>query len=314
MQNKNQNKHTPVLLEQVITMLHPHHGDSYFDGTAGYGGHARQIVEYVGPSSHVVFVDQDTEAIAALAAEFSERAEIVHSDFTSAARTRVEAGEYFRLALLDLGVSSPQFDNYDRGFSFRGTARLDMRMDTTQDLDAYQVVNTYREAELARIIAEFGEERRAKAIARAVVAARPVETTKQLADIVRSVVRYSGDIDPATRTFQALRIEVNHELERLAEALPLFLDLLEPGGRLAIISFHSLEDRLVKTYFEQESRDCICPPKQPVCTCTHQAQVAKITKKPILGKDFDASNPRARSAVLRGVVKLTPKQKEGAEL
>jgi 16S rRNA (cytosine1402-N4)-methyltransferase len=310
MQNKNQNKHMPVLLEQVIAFLKPEVGDSYFDGTAGYGGHARRVVEAVGPTSKLVFVDQDTEAIAALSAEFSGRATIVHSDYTSAARACVEAGEYFRLVCLDLGVSSPQFDNYDRGFSFRGTARLDMRMDRTQELSAYEVVNSYRESELVRIISQYGEERRARAVARAIVAARPLETTKQLADTIRGVVRYAGDIDPATRTFQAIRIEVNDELDRLAEALPLLVDMLEPGGRLAIISFHSLEDRLVKTYFEQESRDCICPPKQPVCTCTHQARLSKLTKKPTLGKDYDASNPRARSAVLRAVVKLTPKPKE----
>jgi 16S rRNA (cytosine1402-N4)-methyltransferase len=310
MQNKNQNTHQPVLVTDVVRLLNPKYGEAYFDGTAGYGGHAGAIMEHLGPEARVVLVDQDTEAIDALKQSFGSRVELRHQNYAEAARELADAGAQFDLILLDLGVSSPQFDNLDRGFSFRGSARLDMRMNQEQDLDAWEIVNIWKASELEQIIRDYGEERRARAVAAAIVAARPLETTADLAKVVRSVVRQSGDTDAATRTFQALRIAVNGELDRLSEALPLLTQLLATDGRLAIISFHSLEDRIVKTFIETETRDCICPPKQPVCTCDHVATLVKLTKKPVLGRLNDDSNPRARSATLRVAVKLKPKQKE----
>ena len=310
MKNKNQNQHLPVLVADVVSLLHPMTGEAYLDGTAGYGGHAGAIMEHLGPEARVVLVDQDTEAIEALQHSFGSRVELRHQNFLAAAEELVAAGTTFDLILLDLGVASPQFDNLERGFSFRGSARLDMRMNQEQDLDAWEVVNSWKEADLARVIAAYGEERRARAVAAAIIKSRPIETTADLAKVVRSVVRQSGDIDAATRTFQGLRIAVNDELNSLEQALPLMNDLLNPGGRIAIISFHSLEDRIVKTYFERESRDCICPPKQPICTCNHLATLAKLTKRPVLGRNNDDSNPRARSATLRVAVKLKPKPKE----
>lgn len=301
--------HKPVLLDQVIRLLGPKPGDTYFDGTAGYGGHAAAIVERIG-SGRAVLADRDEVATQYLLERFKERAEVIRANYLDAARQMSEQGETFDMILLDLGVSSPQLDTPERGFSFKNEGPLDMRMDQDQPLTAGQVANGYPEAELARIIYEYGEERRSRAIARAIVAARPISTTAELARIVRRVVKKSGDIDPATRTFQGIRIEVNAELSSLEHALPILTDLLAPGGRLAIISFHSLEDRIVKHWFAKESRDCICPPKTPVCICDHQASLTVLTPRPIAG-ELDALNPRARSAKLRAAVKLKPKQKEG---
>lgn len=208
------------------------------------------------------------------------------------------------MILLDLGVSSPQIDTAERGFSFRATAPLDMRMDQSESLTAADVVNAYPERELERVIRTYGEEPRARAVARAIVANRPFTTTTELAKVVRKAAVATKDIDAATRTFQGLRIEVNSELSGLEKALPLLVRLLSPGGRLAIISFHSLEDRIVKQFIDQESRDCICPPKQPICTCDHIASLRKITAKPIVADSSEiAFNPRARSAKLRAAEK-----------
>jgi 16S rRNA (cytosine1402-N4)-methyltransferase len=216
----------------------------------------------------------------------------------------LEEGQLVDLILLDLGVSSPQIDNADRGFSFKADAPLDMRMDQSQPYTAADLVNTLPERELERIIRTYGEEPKARAVAKAIAANRPFRTTGELAKVVRKVA-LKGDIDAATRTFQALRIEVNGELDQITEALPKLTKLLSLGGRIAIISFHSLEDRIVKQFFDLESRDCICPPKQPVCTCGHVASLKKITAKPILGDSTEiAINPRARSAKLRAAEKI----------
>lgn len=213
------------------------------------------------------------------------------------------------MILLDLGVSSPQLDTPRRGFSFRDDGPLDMRMDTSTDRTAADIVNKIGESELADLIYRFGEDRKSRRIARAIVQHRPITTTAQLADAVAGAIGRSQDIHPATRTFQALRIEVNDELGQLQTALPTLVALLKPGGRIAVISFHSLEDRIVKEFFRNESRDCICPPEQPICTCDHVATLKILTTKPIPGTQ-DAINPRARSAKLRAASKLTPKQKE----
>jgi 16S rRNA (cytosine1402-N4)-methyltransferase len=286
-----------------MALLNPQRGESYLDGTAGFGGHAQAIISAIGDEASVVLVDRDQIAIDALTEMFGTRATILHMDYASAAQQLYEAGRQFDLILLDVGVSSPQLDQAERGFSFRADANLDMRMDQSQSLTAETIVNTWKQEDLANVIYEYGEERRSRAVARAIVAARPVTSTQQLADIVRSVVpKGASKIDPATRTFQAIRIAVNNELDQLAKALPLLVQCLSAGGRLAVISFHSLEDRIVKQFFDTESKDCICPPRTLVCICKHTATVIKLTKKPIVAEPND-SNPRARSAKLRAVVK-----------
>ncbi len=306
-------KHTPVLTYDVIKWLDPKPGQAYLDATAGYGGHAERIIEHIGATGRVVLVDRDRTAIKALGERFDQRAEIMHASFADASEQLVGDGSLFDLILLDLGVSSPQFDNASRGFSFNKPAALDMRMDQSQGLTAEEVVNNYSVGELTRILSEYGEEPKAAQVAKAIVAARPLSTTDELAAVVRAHALRSGHNDTATRSFQAIRMAVNHELEELKTALPNLVKLLAPNGRIAVISFHSLEDRIVKQFFDTESRDCICPPKQPVCTCNHVASLAKLTKKPVLGETNDASNPRARSAKLRVACKLKPKPKEGTK-
>lgn len=301
--------HQPVLLDQVLELLDPKKGQSFFDGTSGYGGHAKAIIDRLGGAGRVVLVDRDSQAIAALVKRFGGRASLIRSDFLEAAKSLVADGSLFDQIILDLGVSSPQLDEGSRGFSFKSDGPLDMRMDSTQSLTAAEVVNTYSQDRLAGLIAQYGEEHRSKNVARAIVAGRPITTTAELANIVRRAVGPSGDIDPATRTFQAIRIEVNNELKLLEQTLPLLERLLAPGGRMAVIAFHSLEDRIVKSFFTTQSRDCICPPKQPVCTCNHKASLKILTRKPIQGDKYNQLNPRARSAKLRVAEKL--KQKEG---
>ncbi len=298
-------QHHPVLLNQVVEVLDPHKGQVYLDGTAGYGGHAAALIDRIGPAGRAILVDRDAKAVQALSERFEDQAEIIHATFLEAAQRLHSDGMLADMILLDLGVSSPQIDNAERGFSFKHEAPLDMRMDQSQPLTAGDVVNKYHQRELEHLIREYGEEPKARAVARAIVAGRPFAGTTQLARVVRRVAVQPPDIDAATRTFQAIRIEVNRELGELQEALPLLVRLLTPGGRLAVISFHSLEDRIVKQFFDQESRDCICPPKQPVCTCGHTASLRKITPKPITAdSDEIAINPRARSAKLRAAEKI----------
>lgn len=305
----NHKPHQPVLLDSVARVLAPSVGQSYLDGTAGFGGHAEVIVALTKAQDAMVLVDRDANAIAHLYTKFQDGAEIVHLSFADAATVFEQEGRRFDLILLDLGVSSPQLDNSERGFSFQTDAPLDMRMDQSQGLTAEILINTYPQNEIERIIRDYGEDFRARSIAAAIVAARPVKTTRQLADIVRRVVGSSGKNNPATKTFQAIRIAVNAELEQLEQALPLLVKILSPSGRLAVISFHSLEDRIVKQFFDESSRDCICPPKQPICTCNHQATLVKLTPKAVTGDSTEiVSNPRARSAKLRAAEKLKPKK------
>jgi 16S rRNA (cytosine1402-N4)-methyltransferase len=302
--------HQPVLLEETIRALDPKPGESYLDGTAGFGGHAEAVIERIAPEGRAVLVDRDREAIAALRERFGDHAEIVRGNYLEVSQRLLADGSTFDMILLDLGVSSPQLDQDDRGFSFHSYAKLDMRMDRSQTLSAADVVNTYSEARLAQLIGTYGEERRAKAVAQAIVQHRPITTARELAQVVRRVVRQTGDTDAATRTFQAIRIEVNAELTSLESVLPILVQLLVPGGRLAVISFHSLEDRIVKQFIDRESRDCICPPKQPICTCDHQATLTKAPRQPIRGETQDVSNPRSRSATLRGAVKKNRSQEQ----
>jgi 16S rRNA (cytosine1402-N4)-methyltransferase len=233
---------------------------------------------------------------------------LVHDSFTNLANqlTAMGWGKVDGI-LLDLGLSSMQLDTPERGFSFRQDALLDMRFDLRNPVRAVNLVNNLSEKELADLLYTFGEERRSRKVARAIIRARPIETTLQLANVVADATS-SGrrGMHPATRTFQALRIAVNQELDALQEVLPQAVDSLNPNGRLAVISYHSLEDRIVKQFFRRESTDCICPPKQPVCDCGHLASIKRITRRPVRPqKDEIERNPRARSARLRVVEKLS---------
>lgn len=286
------NSHIPVLLEAVVNLLAPKSGESYLDLTAGYGGHASKILEYTGDASKLTLVDRDQHAIAALEKLQAAGATVIHQDFASAAADLTAQGQHFDMILLDLGVSSPHLDNKDRGFSFQAEAPLDMRMDNRQELTAETVVNTYPEDKIVRILKDYGEEPKAKRIAAAIIAARPLTSTIQLAHVVEAIYGRRGKTHPATRTFQALRIEVNQELEQLQTVLPLLPELLNEQGRLAVISFHSLEDRFVKRFLAEAKAE------------GYEAKLRVLTKKPINGADQDVFNPRARSAKLRGAVKI----------
>lgn len=302
--------HQSVLLAEVIAALRPHSGGVYIDGTVGAGGHTAALLVASAPDGQVFGFDRDQSALDLAKrqlAQFGQRVHLFHANFDRLAQTvRAHNLPPADGILLDLGVSSMQFDQPERGFSFQAEGPLDMRMDASAGPTAADLVNSLPEEELANLIYQYGEERHSRRIARAIVRGRPIKSTAELA---RIVLRASGasrlertKIHPATRTFQALRIAVNDELGALERTLPQALVCLQPGGRLAVISFHSLEDRIVKNYFRQESQDCICPPEQPVCTCRHKATIDIITKKPITASldEIDA-NPRARSAKLRVV-------------
>jgi len=286
------NEHIPVLVEPVLQYLNPIEGESYLDLTAGYGGHARVILERTKAPERATLVDRDANAIAALAEFERQGVSLIHRDFLSTSQGLQAEGKRFNIILADLGVSSPHLDNAARGFAFGQDGPLDMRMDQTQTLDAATVVNTYSVDDLQRIIREYGEEPRAKTIAHAIVEARPLHSTQQLADVVRKVMPKGSKTHPATRTFQGLRIAVNDELELLRASLPLWVTLLEPKARLGIISFHSLEDRIVKQTFAELAGD------------RYDAELTLLTKRPVVAaKQELVFNPRARSAKFRAVVK-----------
>ncbi|MFN8453909.1 MAG: 16S rRNA (cytosine(1402)-N(4))-methyltransferase RsmH [Anaerolineae bacterium] len=302
--------HIPVLLQEVITALRPHSGGNYLDATVGAGGHAAAILEGSSPDGQLFGFDQDQRAVELAAhtlSRFGQRVHLLHTNFDRLTEV-AQAQQIPRLdgILLDLGVSSMHLDQPERGFSFQADGPLDMRMDLAHGQTAADLVNHLPEEELANLIYRYGEERHSRRIAKAMIRARPIRRTAELAQIVARAGGYSRQeqarIHPATRTFQALRIAVNDELGALERVLPQAIAWLKPGGRLAVISFHSLEDRIVKQFFQQESRDCICPPEQPICTCRHKATVNIITKRPIVPNlsEIDA-NPRARSAKLRVV-------------
>lgn len=282
-QNQRQNQHQPVLLEAVLRLLAPQPQERYLDITAGYGGHADAIIAATGPSSsgEHILIDRDAEAIGQLKQRFRGTATREHGAYTEIV-PRLEGR--FDLVLADLGISSPQLDNDNRGFSFRSQADLDMRMDQHQDITAADIINRYSERELADLIYRYGEERQSRRIARAIVSRRPLHTTDELANVVAGAYRGKSRIHPATRTFQALRIAVNDELGQLERVLPMIESLLAPGGRVGIISFHSLEDRLVKQFFRRSSLE----PQH---------------KNVVQGRYEDVSNPRARSAKLRVAMK-----------
>jgi 16S rRNA (cytosine1402-N4)-methyltransferase len=300
-----------VLLAESIDGLAVRSGARYVDGTLGLGGHAASILAASAPDGELLGIDADPDALVAATrrlAPLGARVRLVNGNFRDIAEIATREG--FRPVagvLLDLGVSSLQFSAHGRGFTIRWDQPLDMRMDPRQPTSARDIVNSYAEEELADLIFRFGEERRSRAIARAIVRARPVDTTAHLARVVEQAVGGAGNrIHPATRTFQALRIVVNRELDSLVAALRAAHDLLEvPGGRLAVISYHSLEDRIVKEFIRRESRDCVCPPDLPVCVCGHRATVRPITRGAVSPSPAEvAANPRARSAKLRVAARL----------
>ncbi|MDX1437662.1 MAG: 16S rRNA (cytosine(1402)-N(4))-methyltransferase RsmH, partial [Anaerolineales bacterium] len=296
--------HQPVLYQEIIHALRPTGEGSYVDCTVGAGGHAFGILEASSPDGRLLGLDRDKEALRRAADRlqgFQDRCWLVHSSYTTLPDQLKKLGwESINGILFDLGMSSIQVDDPGRGFSFRQEGPLDMRFDPGADLKAADLVNNLPADELANLIYEYGEERKSRQIAAAIVRNRPVESTTQLADIIRRATgRRRLKIHPATRTFQALRIAVNSELEALEDTLPQAIQALAPGGRIAVISFHSREDRIVKRTFQREGRDCICPTGQPSCTCGHVASLRPVTRKPLSPKDEEVrNNPRARSAKL----------------
>ena len=284
------NQHVPVLLSEVLASLGPKPHESYLDLTAGYGGHAKSILDVTLNYKDSVLVDRDDFAIENLEKTFAGKGiTILNTDFYGAMLQLIECGKTFDIILADFGVSSPQLDNDERGFSYKNDGPLDMRMDRRQDLTAAEVVNHYSERDLADIFVRYGEEKpgRAKMLAREIVTHRPITTTKQLAEIILGKSRYSHT-HPAAKVFQAIRIAVNDELGEIKKSLPLLPKLLNPGGRVGIITFHSLEDRLVKDYFKEavshgEESEFILDTKKPLVAGPHELVI----------------NPRARSAKLR---------------
>jgi 16S rRNA (cytosine1402-N4)-methyltransferase len=277
------------------------------DCTLGQAGHARQILERITPGGRLLGIDRDPAAVEAgreSLAEFGPAAVVTRGPFSELGAIASEHGFVpADMVLFDFGLSSTQIDDPGRGFSFRAEGPLDMRMDPTSSLTAAKIVNEYELAEIERILRQYGEERWARRIAQFIVARRPLRTTRDLAQAVEAAIprrAWPRDINVATRTFQGLRIAVNDELGEIESGLRAALSTLKPGGRMATISFHSLEDRLVKSFFNVESKDCICPPQQPVCTCGHRATLRIVTRHPVRPSEQEvAANPRARSARLR---------------
>ena len=298
-QHKNQNiykQHVPVLLDEVLKYLDPQSGESYLDLTAGYGGHASAVLERIGSLKSSVLVDRDQKAIDVLTGKYDSAVSIRHQDFLSVARELQTENRQFDLILADVGVSSPHLNEDRRGFAISLNGPLDMRMDQAQALTAETIVNSYSEAELADLLKRYGEEPKAAQIARGIVANRPLTTTDQLAAIAAKAWPGRSRIHPATRTFQALRIAVNDELGQLEQSLPIWFDLLAPGGRIAVISFHSLEDRLVKQALSEAAGE------------RYDADLRLLTKRPVTAQPSElVFNPRARSAKLRAAVKIKKK-------
>lgn len=303
-------KHKSVLLEETIESLNIKPDGIYVDGTLGGGGHAFHVCEKLGEHGRLIGIDQDAAAIAAATerlSEFGDKVTIVRSNYENIKSVLDELGiDKVDGIYLDLGVSSYQLDTAERGFTYREDVPLDMRMDQRKEETAADIVNTYSEFDLYRIIRDYGEDKFAKNIAKHIVKARekkPIETTGELTEIIKAAipmkVRATGG-HPAKQTFQAIRIELNRELEVLNESIDTMIDLLNPGGRLSIITFHSLEDRIVKTRFRNNENPCICPPDFPVCVCGKVSKGRVVTRKPIVPSDEEIEeNSRAKSSKLR---------------
>jgi 16S rRNA (cytosine1402-N4)-methyltransferase len=292
-QKQTHNVHTPVLLNEVIEYLKPQAGESYLDLTAGYGGHAQAVLDITKAPEAAVLVDRDRQAIDHLQEKFGDsNARIMQSDFANASKQLQEANQQFDIVLADLGTSSVHFDMPERGFSFSSPGPLDMRMDNSQELTAEIILNTWKERDIAQMLRDYGEEPKAHKIARQIVASRPLDNTEQLAQIAKKAYPGHSRSHPATRTFQALRIAVNDELGQLSSTLPRIEALLKPGGRMAVISFHSLEDAIVKNFLAELAGD------------RYDAQLELLNKKPITASPNEIDfNPRARSAKLRAAAK-----------
>lgn len=308
-------KHISVLLEESVDLLDIKPDGIYADGTLGGGGHSSLICSRLGEGGRLIGIDRDMTAIKAAGerlSEFGDRVTIVHNNFANIKEVLKELRiDKIDGAILDLGVSSPQLDTAERGFSYNMDAKLDMRMNRDDVLSAYEVVNEYSEADLAKIIFDYGEERFARQIAKGIVTAREtkkIETTFQLTEIIKSSIPTKArfaDKHPAKRTFQAIRIEVNNELGILENAIKDFVEVLKPDGVLSVITFHSLEDRIVKQTFQSLAEGCVCPKNFPVCVCGNKPKVKIVTRKPIVSGNAELNmNIRAHSAKLRAVKKI----------
>lgn len=303
--------HVPVLLREVVDALRPAPGGRFIDGTLGAGGHAAGLLRLTAPDGRLLGIDRDPAAVAFAArqlAVFGERATLVAGSFGDVATIAVAHGfDAVDGVLLDLGLSSRQLADAERGFSFLQDGPLDMRFDTRTGITAADLINNLSAEELANLFFRYGEEQQSRRIARLIIAHRPMHTTGELAGLIATQASRSGrpGRHPATKVFQALRIAVNDELKEIERGLHGAVERLRPGGRLAVISFHSLEDRLVKQFLRQASRDCNCPPRQPVCTCGARPLVRLVSRKAIKATDEEiAANPRSRSARLRIAAKV----------
>ncbi len=301
--------HIPVLYHEVLQLLRPQPNGRYLDATLGAGGHTAGILQTSAPTGRILAFDRDPEAIAFARQQlaiYGDRVTYVNASYAAMGQL-APANGFTALdgILLDLGLSSRQLESAERGFSFMKDGPLDMRFDPTQGETAADLINNLSETELADIFWKYGEERRSRRLARAIVNNRPFTHTRQLADLVAAQVKGRERIHPATRIFQALRIATNHELEAVETGIPAAIGLLKPGGRIAVISFHSLEDRFVKQLFRRLSQSCTCPPQQPVCTCGGKATLRLITRKAMKASEAEIQqNPRSRSARLRVAEKM----------
>lgn len=311
-------EHEPVLAPELVSLLAPEPGQTAVDCTFGGGGHARRVAELIGPEGTLIGIDRDPaaeERFNRFAAEARCRTLFVGADFAAGLQALQREGIRPDMVYMDLGMSSMQVDARERGFSYSYDAPLDMRMDTRQGFTAADLVNEWPEARIAQVLRRFGEERYAGGIAREIVRRRPLATTAELVDAIKAGMPASarfGAGHPAKRSFQAIRIAVNGELEALEEALPLAWEQLKVGGRFAAISFHSLEDRPVKQFLAAKARGCICPPEIPVCVCGHEPEAELLTRRAISpGAEEMESNPRSRSAHLRAARKIAEAQQPG---
>jgi 16S rRNA (cytosine1402-N4)-methyltransferase len=308
-------QHVPVMLKEVIEYLGPKKGGYFIDGTLGGGGYTAALSEIAGSEGKVLAIDLDEQAIANTAQKGLTNVVLVNDNFanlTAAIAENFAAGTLFDGFVIDLGLSSFQLADIRRGFSFREDSPLDMSFNSSGENERTRdIVNSYREEDLAKILFNYGEEIHSRRIAKGIVERRKlgrIETTGDLVEIIKKAIPrrlWSEKVHPATKTFQALRIVVNRELENLEKVLPQAVAALKPGGRIVVISFHSLEDRIVKEYFREASRDCICPPEIPICSCNHRATLKVITKKIVLPTEAEIKiNPRSRSAKLRAAEKI----------